>query len=174
MKKLILIVLLFTTVSLFANDISPYYSSPHHKVFEQFLGDWNVIYANRTNKGVPSGGRGVAEAKLDFGKTILKIDSKLDFELGEVNVYFILGYDKNQSKYYFLTYDNASETPAVIWGEYKPESKLFEFKNYDKSPKEGDIRLLVTLERSDKFTVKSYIRTNGVDEVSTDMAFIKK
>lgn len=174
MKKMILVVLLFTAVTLLAKDVSPYYSSPHHKIFEKFLGDWNVIYANRSEKGIPSGGRGVAVSKLELGETVIKIESKLEFDLGEVNSYFIMGYDKNQSKYYFITYDNSGETPAVVWGEYIAESKLFEFKNYDKFPNEGDLRLIVKLERDDKFTVKSYIRINGVDEVSTDMAFIKK
>lgn len=174
MKKMILVVLLFTTVTLLAKDVSPYYSNPHHKIFEKFLGDWNVIYANRTEKGIPTGGRGLATSNLELGGTVLKIDSKLEFDLGEVNSYFLLGYDKNKSKYYFITYDNSGETPAVIWGDYIAESKLFEFKNYDKFPNEGDLRLIIKLERDDKFTVKSYIRTNGADNVSTDMAFIKK
>ncbi len=174
MKKIILIALLFTTVTLFAKDTSPYYSNPHHKVFEQFLGDWEVIYANRTDKGVPTGGRGEATTQLDLGKTVLNIKSKLGFDLGKVDLSFIIGYDKNFSKYYFISYDNSGETPALFWGEYIAESKLFEFKTYEKYPSEGDIRLVLKLERQDKFTVKSYIRTNGVDKVSTDMAYVKK
>ena len=174
MKKLVLILIVLMTIATVAADKSPYYSSPSHKLFEQFLGDWDVIYANRTDKGVPTGGRGEAESVLDLGKTVLKIESKLGFDLGEINLYFIIGYDKNLSKYYFLTYDNSGETPALFWGEYISESKLFEFKTYDKYPSEGDVRLVVKLERNDKFTVKSYIRTNGVDKVSTDMAYIKK
>lgn len=174
MKKIILIVLLFTAVTLLAKDTSPYYSSPHHKVFENFLGDWDVIYANRTDKGVPTGGRGEAKSILELGQTVLKIESKLGFDLGEINLYFIIGYDKHQSKYYFLNYDNSGESPALFWGEYIAESKLFEFKNYDKFPNEGDVRLEIKLERNDKFIVKSYIRTNGSDKVSTDMAYVKK
>jgi hypothetical protein len=174
MKKIILIAILFTTVALFAKDTSPYYSSPHHKVFEQFLGDWEVIYANRTDKGVPTGGRGEATTQLDLGKTVLNVKSRLGFDLGKVDLSFIIGYDKNFSKYYFISYDNSGETPALFWGEYIAESKLFEFKTYEKYPSEGDIRLVLKLERQDKFTVKSYIRTNGVDKVSTDMAYVKK
>lgn len=174
MKKIILIALLFTTVTLFAKDTSPYYSTPHHKIFEKFLGKWDVIYANKTDKGMPTGGRGEAESDLDLGKTVLQIESKLGFDLGEINLYFIIGYDKNLSRYYFLSYDNSGETPALFWGEYIAESKLFEFKTYDKYPSEGDIRLEIKLEREDKFTVKSYIRTSGEDKVSTDMAYIKK
>jgi|APTNR8051073442_1049403.scaffolds.fasta_scaffold02227_5 hypothetical protein len=174
MRNILIIALLFTTATLFAKDTSPYYSGPNHKIFEEFLGDWEVIYANRTEKGVPTGGRGEAKSKLDLGKTVLNIESKLGFDLGEINLYFIIGYDKNLSKYYFLSYDNSGETPALFWGEYIAESKLFEFKNYDKYPSEGDVRLLVKLERKDKFTVKSFIRTNGTDKVSTDMAYVKK
>ena len=174
MKKLILVLLLISAVASLAEEKSPYYSVPSHKVFEKFVGDWDVIYANRTDKGVPSGGRGEAEVELELGKTVLKIKSELDFDLGEVESYFILGFDKNFSKYYFLSYDNSGETPALFWGEYIAESNLFEFKNYDKYPKEGDIRLIIKVEREDKFTVKSYIRTNGKDKVSTDMAYIKK
>ncbi|MER3329705.1 MAG: hypothetical protein RIF34_09025, partial [Candidatus Kapaibacterium sp.] len=165
--------LLFSAAASLAEDTSPYYSVPSHKVFEKFLGDWDVIYANRTDKGVPSGGRGEAKAELDLGKTVLKINSKLGFDLGEINLYSIIGYDKNFAKYYFISYDNSGETPALFWGEYISEGNLFEFKTYDKYPSEGDIRLEVKLERKDKFTVKSYIRTNGVDKVSTDMAYIK-
>lgn len=174
MKKLILVLLLFATVASIAGETSPYYSVPSHKVFEQFLGEWDVIYANRTEKGVPSGGRGEAKAELDLGKTVLNVKSKLAFELGDIDLHFVLGYDKHFSKYYFISYDNSGETPALFWGEYIAESNIFEFKNYDKYPSEGDIRLVIKLEREDKFTVKSYLRTNGLDKVSTDMAYIKK
>jgi hypothetical protein len=174
MKKFVLVLLLFAVGTTLAEEKSPYYSVPSHKVFEKFLGEWDVIYANRTDKGVPSGGRGEAKVELDLGSTVLEINSTLGFDLGDVNLYFILGYDKNFSKYYFLSYDNSGETPALFWGEYIAESNLFEFKNYDKYPSEGDVRLIIKLEREDKFTVKSYIRTNGVDKVSTDMGYIKK
>ncbi|MFA7325834.1 MAG: DUF1579 family protein [Candidatus Kapaibacterium sp.] len=174
MKKIILIALLFTTVTLFAKDTSPYYSKPSHQIFENYLGDWDVIYATRASNGIPSGGRGEAKSVLEFGKTVLKIESKLDFLLGEINLYFIVGYDKNNSKYYFLTYDNSGETPSLYWGEYLAESKLFEFKNYDKFPSEGDVRLEIKFERDDKFIVKSYTMIEGVEKVAIDMAFIKR
>ena len=82
MKKLILSILILTTVSLFAAGESPYYSAPTHKIFEMFVGDWNVIYANQTDKGAPAGGRGIATSKLNLGKTIIEFESELSFELG--------------------------------------------------------------------------------------------
>lgn len=174
MKKFIFIFLITAIVTATAIERSPYYSSPHHKVFEQFLGEWDVIYANRNDKGIPSGGRGVAMSDLELGKTVLRISSKLDYDLGEIQLYTVIGYDKNLSKYYFVSYDNSGATPSLFWGEYKSGSRMFEFKNYEKYPSEGDIRLEVKLERDDKFIIKSYIRSNGNDVVSTDMAYIKK
>lgn len=174
MKKLILTFIIITTVTLFAANESPYYSVPSHKIFEKFVGEWNVIYANQTDKGAPAGGRGFATSKLNLGKTILECESKLEFELGDITTHFLIGYDKNQTKYYFISYDNAGETPTLLWGEYISESKTFEFKSYTGLPKTGDTRLVVELTRDDKFKINSFRFENGKEKPTLDMGYIKK
>lgn len=174
MKKLILSILILTTVSLFAVDNSPYYSLSTHKIFENFVGKWDVIYANQSDKGAPAGGRGVATSKLNLGKTILECESYLDFELGNITTQFLIGYDKNKLMYYFISYDNAGETPALLWGEYLADSKTFEFKSYTGLPKNGDTRLVVELTREDKFKINSFRFENGKEKSTLDMGYIKK
>ena len=165
---------MLTTVSIFAAGESPYYSAPTHKIFEKFIGKWNVIYANQTDKGAPAGGRGDAVSSLNLGKTILEFESELKFELGDIRSNFLVGYDKNKSLYYFLTYNNAGESPALLWGEYLPENKTFEFKSYSGFPKNGDSRLILELVRDDKFILKSFTFENGKERPTLDMGYIKK
>lgn len=175
MKKLIPIIMLFATLSIMTASESPYYSPQNHKIFEKLLGEWNVIYANQSNKGAPAGGRGTAKSKLNLGKTILELESELSFDLGDIKSTFLIGYDKNKSQYYFLTYNNAGETPALLWGEYLAENKIFEFKSYIGSiPKTGDTRLIIEMTRDDKFILKSFVFENGTEKPTLDMGFIKK
>lgn len=174
MKKIVFSLILMTVFISYAKENSPYYSESTQKIFENYIGEWNVIYANRTDKGTPAGGRGVSVSTLTMGKTILQFENKLNFELGDIISYYIIGYDKNIQKYYFLTYDNASETPALLWGEYNKDKKMFEFKNYKGIPANGDMRLVIKFAREDKILINSYIITDGEENVSLDMALIKK
>lgn len=154
---------------------NPYYSQTTQGIFENFVGQWNVIYANETESGLPATGRGSSKSFLTMGKTVLKFENSLDYRLGTIISYYIIGYDKFKKNYYFLSYDNASFTPILLTGSYDKESHSFEFKNYkDKSIRDGQSDLIIKFERKDKLVMTYYNVKDGQRKKILDMAFLKK
>lgn len=174
MRKIVISLIFCTAMISFAKASSPYYSTATQKVFENYIGQWNVVYSNQTDKGMPVGGRGVSVSTLTMGKTILQFENKLDFKLGNITTYYLIGYDKNAQKYYFLSYNDASDSPALLWGEYLKDKQMFEFKNYEGKPQNGDMRLDIKFERKDKLLINSYTLIDGEEKPTLDMAYIKK
>ena len=174
MKKLIFTLFIISLFTVFAKDKNDYYSKPTHFIFENYIGDWNVIYASYAEKSPPNGGRGTSQSTIEMGGTILKFDNKLAFSLGEIQTRYIIGWDKHNAKYYFLSYDNSGETPYTVWGNYYGETKIFEFKSNWGDQKDGDFRVEMKFERADKLIINSYIVRNGKEEKQLETAFIKK
>jgi hypothetical protein len=176
MRKTVLILLFMCVLTAYSQeDYSPYYSNTAHKIFENYVGDWNVIYANETGSGLPAGGRGISKSTLMLGKTVLKFENYLNYQLGTIVSHYILGYDKFNKDYYFITYDNGGNIPILLHGKYNKENKSFEFKNYkDKPTKDGDLNITIKFERKDKLLITSLQTANGKQRKVLDMALIKK
>ena len=72
MKKLVLfLIFIAVTLSLQSEEKRPL-EFPTHEIYNQFAGNWTMIYANMKDGKTVASGRGIATSKLEMRNTILE------------------------------------------------------------------------------------------------------
>jgi hypothetical protein len=169
------IIILFTLLALVANaQEEEKFEFPTHEIYSQFVGEWTMIYANMKDGKTVASGRGESVSSLDLKNTILQFENEFEHKIGIVKTKYIIGYDVLKKKYYLFTYSSANDTPVFMYGEYKPDEKLFEFRNFEGEQKDGDVKVELKVARDDKVTFQSFVMSGGDNVLFLNIGFVRK
>ena len=174
MNKIIILVI-FSMFSFILNaQEEEKFEYPTHEIYSQFVGNWTMVYANMKEGKTVSSGRGESVSSLDLKNTILQFENEFEHKIGLVKTKYIIGYDVLEKSYFLFTYSSANDTPVFMYGDYIPEKKAFEFRNYEGEQKDGDVKATLEVAREDKITFQSYVMSNGENELFLNIGYIKK
>ena len=170
--KVIILSICFIQISAISQT-SQYYIPEKHDILKELSGNWDVIFAaNAEEATAPAVGRGTAVGKINYDGVLVELEAEMKYQVGEANNKIIIGYDINQKKYYFLTYNSQGRSPALFFGDYNSNKNEYRFLNKEN----GEVISFITLTftREDKFIIRSFVKSNGKDKKTLEIAYIKE
>ncbi len=129
-----------------------------HEILSKFQGKWKQnILLKHTSEELP--GTGTIENKLIFGGRFLEMDALYNFSGYPMEGKIIIGYNKHTSKYFLFGIDGYDTKPIYVNGVFnnKTEELIFTGSELDmKTKKNIDFKIVLKIERENKFTYKVY------------------
>jgi len=174
MKKLVLFVIFFAVTMSLKSEENRSLEFPTHEIYNQFAGDWTMIYANIKDGKTVASGRGTATSNLVMRNTILEFRNEFDHKIGKVVSKYVIGFDVQSNGYYLITYSSANEAPVLLFGKYNKEEKNFVFYSNKDKKLDGNVKVVLQKEREDKVAFKSFILSEGEEVLFLNVGFVRK
>lgn len=184
MIKKILIVILFSATQLFSQNfqlpeeqkfLELTLPGPEHEILKKFEGKWKQnIILRHTNEEVA--GKGNIENNLIYNGRFLEMNANFNFLGYPLEGKIIIGYNRHSASYFLFGIDSYDTKPIYVHGEYDKKNEELTFQgsyHNSKLKKNIDFRIVLKIERENKYTYKVYNKIGKEDRLVNETSCIK-